>query len=273
MAAPAQAQPKSGRAEALIAATTFGFYEGIALSILLGENDLLPGSRFDAQLTAGMLLTAVTTTGSFLIADAVIDEYGVNQAQARLVNSSLLWSLLNGTALSIGADFGSQEFLWTSLISGLTGQGLGVLLAANVDRTPGQVGLMNTVATWSGAEAALIMGALDLRADSTFFTVPTLVADVGLLAGSFVASKVRISASRARMLDLGALAGGLAAPAALFMLWGPEDDLQSWYLGAVAVGIPAGIALSWHLTRDWDAGAEIDASAAALMVPLMLGTW
>ena len=274
LAAPAQAKPTDGRAEALIAATAFGLYEGIALSILLDEYDLLPGSGFEAELTSAFLLTGLTTAGSFLVADAVIDTYGVNEGQARIVNSSFIWALMNGTALSIGADFGSEEALWTSLVSGWTGQGLGILLAANVDRTPGQVGLMNTIATWSGAETALIMGAFELRPDSTFFTVPTLAADIGLLAGSYIASKVRISDSRARMLDLGALAGGLAAPAALFMLWGPEENLQNWYLGAVAIGIPAGIALSWHLTRDWDDGAELgEASAAALMVPLMLGRW
>ena len=272
----AEAKPTAGRAEALIAATAFGLYEGIALSILLNEYDMLPGERFDTEFTAALLLTGATTAGSFLIADAVIDEYGVNQGQARLINSSLVWAMLNGAALSVGVDFGSEEALWTSLVSGWTGQGLGILLAANVDRTPGQVGLMNTVATWSGAEAALIMGAFELRADSTFFTVPTLVADLGLIAGSYIASNVRISDSRARMLDLGALAGGLAAPAALFMLWGPEDNLQSWYLGAVAIGVPAGIALSWHLTKDWDKGRDLgDTSAASspLMVPLMLGRW
>lgn len=69
------------------------------------------------------------------------------------------------------------------------------------------------------------MGAFELRADSTCLTVPTVVADVGLLAGSDIASKISISDARAQMLNLGALVGGLAAPAALFMLWGPEDDL------------------------------------------------
>ncbi|MGK0361436.1 MAG: hypothetical protein ACI9U2_003754 [Bradymonadia bacterium] len=52
----------------------------------------------------------------------------------------------------------------------------------------------------------------------------------------------------------------------------PEDDLPNWYLGVFAIGIPADLALSWHPTEDWDKGAELgDASAAALMVELMLG--
>lgn len=271
-ALPARAEDTSGRAEALIFATTFGLYEGIAVSVLLDDYNLLPGSSAD-QFALSALIVAGTTAGTYLLADHVIDRYGVNEAQARIVNSSLIWSLLNGAALGVGADFGSEEALWTGLVSGWTGQGLGILLAANVDRTPGQVGLMNTIATWSGAEAALIMGALKIDADAGYFTVPTLVADLGLLAGSWIASRVRISDSRARMLDLGALAGGLGGPAALFMIWGPEEHLQSWYLGAVAVGVPAGIALAWHLTRDWDAERPTEAASSALMVPLWLGTW
>lgn len=269
---PALAQETEGRAEALIAATGFGLYQGIAITLLLDDADLLPDD-FEDRLALGAGLILTTTAGSYLLADWVTEAYGVNEAQARMVNSSLFWALLNGAALSVGVDFGSEEALWTSLVSGWTGQGLGVLLAANVDRTPGQVGLMNTVATWSGAEAAVIMGALEVDAEAGYFTVPALVADVGLLAGSWLASRVRISDSRARMLDLGALAGGLAGPAALFMVWGPEDNLQNWYLGAVAVGIPAGIGLAWHLTRDWDAPAATRDASAALMVPLWLGSW
>lgn len=272
LAAPAGAQDTSGRAEALIFATGYGFYEGIALAILLDDYDVMPGSSADQfALSTGLVLG--TTAGSYLLADWVIDEYGVNKAQARMVNSSLFWALLNGAVLSVGADFDSEEALWTSLVSGWTGQGLGILLAANVDRTPGQVGLMNTVATWTGAETALIMGAFEIDADTGYFTVPALMADLGLLAGSWIASRVRISDSRARMLDLGALAGGLGGPAALFMIWGPEDNLQNWYLGAVAVGIPAGIAIAWHLTRDWDDDAPTEETTSPLMVPLWLGTW
>jgi hypothetical protein len=132
---------------------------------------------------------------------------------------------------------------------------------------------MNTIGTWSGAETAVLMGAFGASPDKRYFTASTLVADAGLLAGAYLASKVRMSDSRARMLDLGALAGGLAAPAALFMVWGPEDNLQNWYLGAVAVGIPAGIALAWHLTRNWDDGAAPEQSSSALIVPLGMGTW
>lgn len=267
----AQAVEKAGRAEALIFATAFGFYEGIALSVLLNEYDLWPDG--DDGIVAGAGLTLLTTGATFGAAWWVTEKYGVNEAQARLVNSSFFWSLLNGAALSVGVDFDTEEALWTSLISGWSGQALGILLAANVDRTPGQVGLMNTVATWSGAEALVIMGAFDIDADEGYFTVPALVADVGLIAGAWIAGRTVISDSRARMLDLGALAGGLAGPAALFLAWGPEDDLQNWYLGAVAVGIPAGIATAWYLTRDWDEGQPNERSSQPLMVPLALGVF
>ncbi|MCB9549075.1 MAG: hypothetical protein H6706_25005 [Myxococcales bacterium] len=270
LAAPAAAAPaKAGRAEALIFTTAFGFYEGIALSWLLDEHDLLPSG--DAGVAAGAGLTLLTTGLTLGAGWWVTEEYGVNEAQARIVNSSLIWALLNGTMLTSGYGGDGEDALWASLVSGWSGQALGILLAANVDRTPGQVGLMNTVATWSGAETAVVLGAFHADQSGPYLTWPALVADAGLLAGSWIASRVIISDSRARMLDLGALAGGLAGPAALFMLWGPEEHLQSWYLGAVAVGIPAGIATAWYLTRDWDDGEAPEVSSRALMVPLAGG--
>jgi len=270
-AAPALAVEKTGRAEALILSTAFGFYEGIALSVLLDENDLFPDG--DDAIVAGAGLTLLTTGATFGAAWWITEKYGVNEAQARLVTSSFFWTMLNGGMVSNGVDLDFEDTLWTTLVSGWTGQALGVLLATNVDRTPGQVGLMNTVATWSGAEALVIMGAFEIDADKGYFTVPTLVADIGLLTGAWLASRTNISESRARLLDLGALAGGLAGPAALFLAWGPEENMQNWYLGAVAVGIPAGIATAWYLTRDWDAGKTAERSSQPLMVPLALGVF
>lgn len=271
-AQPAHAAPdQSGRAEALIFSTAFGFYEGVALSILLDKYDLMPSGDNGVVLGSGLTLltTGLTLGGGWW----VTEKYGVNVAQARVVNSTFFWSLLNGAVLTVGADFDAEEALWTSLISGWAGQSLGILFAANVDRTPGQVGLMNTIATWSGGEAAVIMGALDLEAGNGYFTWPSLVADLGLLTGAWLATRVRMSESRARLLDLGALAGGVGGPAALFMLWGPEENLQHWYLGAAAVGIPAGLATAWYLTRNWDAGDPAEVSTKALMVPLALGVF
>ena len=80
---------------------------------------------------------------------------------------------------------------------------------------------------------------------------------------------------RGRYLDLGALVGGLAAPAALFMLYGPETHERKWYLSAVAVGIPLGIAAAWHFTRDLDDPESLPAPAnlEPLVVPLLSGVF
>jgi hypothetical protein len=106
-----------------------------------------------------------------------------------------------------------------------------------------------------------------------YLTWSTVAADLGLLAGVYLASKVHISQERARFLDLGAFTGALAAPAALFMVWGPEDNLRTWYLSAAAVGIPLGIATAWHLTRDMDAGPAAGTERSAFMVPLAGGVF
>lgn len=273
LAAPARAADTSGRPEALILTTAFGFYEGVAISILLDDHDLLPSG--DDGLVAASALTLATTGLGFGLGWWVTEEYGVNQAQAGLFTSGFFWTTLNGLSggLGVGLDDG-DDLLINSLVSGWTGQALGVLLAANVDRTAGQVSLMNTVATWTGAEVALWQGVFGVEAGSSYFTWSTLAADVGLLVGAYLARDLDISRSRARLLDVGAFAGALAGPAALFMLWGPEENLREWYLSAVAIGIPIGIGVAWHLTRDLDDDdEETGEGGGALMVPLALGVF
>lgn len=274
-ASPAAADEpdQSGRPAALVLTTGYGFYQGIAISLLLDEHDLLP--RGDDGLLAGTAITLASTGAGFGLGWWVTDRYGVNEAQSGLFTSGFMWTMLNGLSggLGVGLD-DSEALLWNSLISGWTGQALGILLASNVDRTAGQVSLANTVATWSGAEVAVVQGVFGVELGTHYLTWSTLAADVGLLVGAYLAKDLDISRGRARLLDLGAFAGALAGPAALFMVWGPEDNLREWYLGAVAVGIPVGIGVAWHLTRDLDDDpAEPGANTAPIMVPLAGGVF
>ena len=263
-------KPQTGRAEALIFATGFGFYEGIATTMLLHEHDIIDSG--EGLLFGGSLITLLTTGGSYFGAAAVTNAYGVNEAQASMFNSSLFWAVLNGTGGSIALDADTSDLLLTTVTTGWAGQAIGVLTAANADRTAGQVGLMNTVATWTGAEALLIMGAAN--AGEGYSLIGTVAADAGLGLGLVLSSKGMfgrgISQERTRLLDLGALAGGLAGPAALFMVYGPEEDIRTWYLSAVAIGIPIGIGTAWYLTRHYDRTAPAEDVAAENAVPLMI---
>jgi|GEM_PF-3494513 len=274
-APPALAAPsKAGRPEALIVATTFGFYQGIATTLLLKDADVLNDE--DDVVFAGAGLTLASTAGTYWVASAVTERYGVNQAQASMFNASLFWAVLNGTGGALAADARTDRLLWSTLVSGWTGQAIGILSAAHVDRTAGQVGLMSTAGTWFGAETLVVMTAAGAR--DGYALAGTLAVDAGLVTGYALASTSigrGVSQTRARWLDLGALAGGLAAPAALFMVWGPEEDLRAWYLSAVAVGIPLGLGTAWYLTRDLDADDPTpDAGGdAPLMLPLTAGVF
>jgi len=262
----AEEQDNSGRPEALLFAGAFGFYQGIAISVLLAEEDLLDSEFF------ALALTLTTTAANVAAVGYVSEEYGINDADAALFNSSLFWVLLSGSALGVHRERYGVDMILDTLISGYLGQLMGIYLATNVDRTAGQVSLTNTVGTWTGAEASLMMGIFGVDKASPYFTLGTLSANLGLLGGVWLSDRYPISRERARMLDLGALMGGLAGPAALFMLWDPDDNEQEWYLSSVALGIPAGIAFMWHLTRDWGV-AEVKPSVETLMLPLVMGVW
>jgi hypothetical protein len=261
-AAPLRAASIEGRPEALMLATAYGVYQGIALTILLAKYDILP-DRDETYFVTGPLLTLASGGATFAIANYVTNKYGLNPGQASLFNSSLTWGVLNGVGLSLTADFDVTGTMWSTLASGWSGQAIGILLARNVDRTPGQLGLMNTTSIWSAAESLLILRVLNVEKVATYSWITTAVADVGLVAGILLSNNVLISRERALLLDLGGLLGGLAGPAVLFLFFGPEDyfnDWKPWYFGAVAVGIPAGIISAWFLTRSIDSP---DASAVA----------
>lgn len=270
------APDQSGRPTALIFATTFGFYQGIAATWLLTEHDILTDG--EAVLGFGSLLTLGSTLGTFAVANHVTKKYGISESQASLYNSSLFWAVLNGAGGGLAADTDTSGMLWSTLATGWSGQALGILLAANAGRTSGQVGMINSSGTWIGAETLVIMAAAG--AEDRYSLVGTLAADLGLGLGVLLSRPDAfgrgVSAERMRLVDLGALAGGLGAPAALFMIYGPEDHLREWYLSAVAVGIPAGIATAWYLTRHYDpepdgAGEQPTARQAPLMFPLAGG--
>ena len=265
---------RAGRAEALITATTFGFYQGLAGTGLLYDYDVLKDE--EDILFTGAGLTLVSTVGTYFGAAAVTDRFGVNEAQASMFSASVFWAVLNGASGAVVTDSGLSGALWSTLVGGWTGQALGVLSAAHADRTAGQVSLMNSGGVWLGAEALLLMKAVGVREGYALWG--TVAADAGLLTGyalaTYTASGRRMSRTRARWLDLGALAGGLAAPAALFMVWGPEDNERAWYLSAIAVGVPVGLGVAWQLTRHIDAAApEAAHEAAPLMLPLVSGAF
>jgi len=242
------------KAQALLFATTFGFYEGLALTYLMSEHDLLDGGEL---VSLGALLTLATTLGSAVVTNYVVDTYGVNRAQTTMFNSSLFWAVLNGATLGVEGDFTATGNITTTLAAGWTGQAMGILLARNVKRTAGQADAMNSAALWSGAEASLLLGALTPKGGSLYLTLGTGIADAALLASAYLVKDSAISSSRVRMFDLGALCGGLAGPAALFMAWGPEDYVRASYLTSIALGIPIGISVAWYLTRDFDRVATV----------------
>lgn len=266
----AEEKDQEGLPEVLLFSSAFGIFQGVALSIWLDEHDLLP--QEEAFWASGIIL--LTTYANFAAVRYVADEHGINDADAALFNSSLFWMILNGTALDVGLNRLDEDLLYDTVISGYIGQGIGILLAQNADRTAGQVSLINTVGTWTGAETSLIMGIAGVKVDSSYYTLGTTAANLGILAGVWLSERHPISRERARLLDLGALLGGLGGPAALFMLYGPEEHEDTWYLSSVALGIPAGIGLMWHYTRHFDDPEPQPSEAReALMLPLLGGAF
>ncbi|MBU0550073.1 hypothetical protein KKF91_16470 [Myxococcota bacterium] len=270
LAPAARAKDQEGLPEVLLFGSAFGIYQGVALSYWLDQHDLLPKE----EMFWGSALILTTTYANFAAIRYVSQEYGVNDADAALFNSSMFWMILNGSALNVGLKRDGEALLYDTLLSGYLGQGIGILLAQNANRTAGQVSLINTVGTWTGAEMSLAMGIAGIEAGSPYFTLGTLAANLGILAGVWLSERHPISRERARLLDLGGLLGGLGGPAALFMLYGPEDHEQQWYLTSVALGIPVGIGLAWRYTQGWDDPAPAPRSSPtreALILPLLGG--
>lgn len=264
---------RSGATELMVFGTTYGAALGVAVPIAL---------RLDDPEAFGLGLIVGGPVG-FLASRAYARGRSLSEGQASAIISGALWGAWQafgwGEVLDLGEDevcypdpaLPGTEYCYqegpeghdvvkTMVAGSLLGLGVGTVLSQK-NITAGTAATVNFGALW-GSWFGAALGILGEQEDDAMFTSVLLGGNAGLLAGAIGNSKWRLSESRARLISIAGVAGGLAG-AGLLLVLQPDDADNSAVLVPLAGSI-AGLALGARWTRHMDRDAMIDVGRGRL---------
>ena len=266
----------SGRTELMVFGTTYGAALGVTVPIALES---------DAAEAYGLGLIVGAPLG-FVASRAYARSRPLSEGQASAIISGALWGAWQSygwmEVLDIAEDEtcyqglpGEPEFcsesgpeahsVMTAMIAGsLVGLGVGTALSQK-NITNGTAATVNFGALW-GSWFGLALGILADKADDDLFAIALLGGNAGLVGGALGNNKWRLSESRARLISIAGVAGGLAGLGVLLIA--QPNDVDN---GAILVplgGSIAGLALGAHWTRNLDRDAMLDVKAGRLGLEL-----
>ena len=252
----------SGSVELQIWTTTFGLYLGVAIPGALSANDSEPYG-------IGLLLGGPV---GFLSGRALARSKDLTEGQARAITMGGWWGMWQAYGWRQVFDWGvsercepapwdpnKDEYCYTNedeteenfaatIVGGLAGMVAGYALSGR-PVSPGVATTVNFGAlwgTWFGVAGGVIM---DLE-DDNLLAATLLGGNAGLAATAMLAPDWNFSRSRARLISIAGVIGGLGG-AGVDLLVQPDGE-------KTAIAIPLamsviGLGVGVHMTRDYDA--------------------
>lgn len=272
----------SGRVELQVWSTLYGLWLGIAVPGALGADDPEP---YGVGLLAG-------GPAGFMAGKLLAGSREITEGQARAITLGGSWGTWQGfgwaEVLDLGVDevcrddgFGeycydeggsSEERFAAMIVGGLGGIAAGYALSHR-PISPGVATAANFGALW-GSWLGFGMGFLADLEDDALLAATLMGGNAGLLTTAVMAPKWNPSRSRARLVSIYGVIGGLAG-LGLDLLTQPDDE-------KVAVGIPlagsiVGLALGVTATRNYDTldvgGGGDGAAPGGALLSLDRGSW
>jgi hypothetical protein len=256
-----RATESSGRTELMVFGTTYGALLGIGLPIAV---------RADSPEAFGLGLIVGAPAG-FLASRAYTRSRSLSEGQASAIISGATWGAWQAWGWSEVLDLGQEEFCYEPfpgeevcsegdreaheimkvMIGGsLVGLGVGAMLSQK-NITNGTAATVNFGALW-GTWFATALGILTNQEDDAMLSAVLLGGNAGLVAGAIGNSRWRLSESRARLISIAGVAGGLAGMGLLLVVNpdGADDTAVLFPLTGSLVGIGLGAHWTRHMERD-----------------------
>jgi len=253
----------SGRGELMVWGTLYGLWMGAAVPAALGTEE-------PEAYGVGLLLGG---PAGFLAARAVAGQ-GLTEGQARAITLGGTWGTWQGfgwrEVLDIGSNTSESTFR-AMVLGGLTGIGLGAVLANNSSITAGTATAVNFGAlwgTWYGFALAMASGVED---GEKRLTASLIGGNVGLVATALAAPGWNLSRQRARLINVAGVAGLVGGYGVLLLLQ-PQDDDTAILVPTItsAAGLLAGAV--WTRNHDRRSGPAGGSGGEALL-ELREGRW
>ena len=255
-AASAERSQAGGEIELRVWSTLYGIWLGVAVPAALEAEG-------PEAYGVGLLLGG---PAAFLGGRAFSRSRPVSPGQARAITWGGTWGALQGmgwaNALDLGGDIRihegpSDRAIFASMIAGSAVGLAGGVLASRRDITPGtstSAMLGSLWGAWFGIASSIL---LDLE-DNTAWGTTMMGGDAGLVAGALAGSRWPLSRSRARLISVGGLIGGVGGLGIVMITQPGNDDSE---IGIPLAGSIAGLVAAAAFTQG--AGAEEDASGNA----------
>ncbi len=236
LAAPTDRLERISRVELPVFGTLYGLWLGVAVPAAFGAEG-------PEAYGAGLLIGG---PAGLFGSRAMVRARPMSEGQARAISWGGIWGTWQGGGWANLLDFGtdeicepnfcydtgdsSQEVFASMIVGGLAGIVTGSLIARNPVRSGVSSGAQGG-SIWGTIYGALGAGLVNPDADTdAVLAAALIVGNVGLFAGGALAGKYDMSRSRIRLINLGALVGGLGG-VGLDLLFQPDSE-------RIAIAIP-----------------------------------
>jgi hypothetical protein len=252
----AERADRVSRLELSVFGTLYGLWLGVAVPTALGADHT---EAYGAGLLAGVPL------GLFSALSAQRSQQ-YTEGQTRAISWGGIWGSWQGLGwtevLGIGQyevcsqygcyerDDNTEEVFTAMILGGLAGIATGAVLARNPVRS-GVSSAAQGGSTWGSIYGAMLAAVLDIDdgGDSDGVLIASLLGgNAGLFAGELLGSSYDVSRHRVRLMNLGALGGGLVG-LGIDLLTDPGDNAM---IAIPLVSSMAGLAIATVATRGHD---------------------
>jgi hypothetical protein len=244
-AAPTE-EKDEGRTNFVVLTTIYSLYAGEVVIDDANISDFRVGIVTVTGTTALGLFGSLYGTRGRTMTGAMGDAYSLGMIEG-VVNAGLLVEPAH-------LDHSSEEVQTTLLLSGAAGGAVGLLYGYEVAPTRGQLSFAGTLSMLGFASTGLSFGIIQPKSldGNTALTMMAGGTDLGLAAGLVLGKDLDWSVSRGRIVQLGALLGGLAGLAAGALITGANansDDDTRILTGATLAGVWGGFAIAVHASN------------------------
>ena len=258
-----------GETELKVWSTLYGIWLGVAVPAALDADG-------PEAYGVGLLLGG---PGGFFGGRALARSRPLSLGQTRAITWGGTWGAWQGMGWAHALDLGGGERLYDDIVeheqqsiqavfaSMIAGSAVGILggtLAARREIMPGtstSAMLGSMWGAWFGFASSILA---DLDEDPAWATT-MLAGNAGLVGGAVAGSRWRLSRSRARMISIAGVIGGVGGLGTVLITQPNDDDLE---IGIPLAGSIVGLAIGGVLTRgDTGEGDASENAATALPMP------
>lgn len=237
-----QPKPISGTSRASLVGfgTLFTTWLGAGTLILAGAEEPEP---YGVALIAGSLSGLA---GSLRLTRHI----RLSDGQASLINFGGVWGVWQATSAALIADASDKGTVGASMAGGIIGLALAGSIVKGRNIEPGDATMINFGGIW-GTWFALCGAMLaDLEDGDDILTYSMIGGDIGLFTVAALSSKLKVSRTRARLINIGGIVGTLYGLGTNVLF---EIDSKRDFWNILGMGGVLGLAAGSFFTRDYDA--------------------